>query len=446
MRVVRRISFFAAAASLAIASPPAASETIAFVNANLIDATGAPPRAKQTVIVRDGRIHALFDSGSRPLPDGATIRDLSGLTLLPGLIDGHVHFTGGPAEADRKASPQERAEALAPKLAELLRSGVTTVRELAGNAAVSRILARRQEAGDLESPSIHYAAVFYGPRFLDGDPRAALSSGEYEPGQAPWSRVVTPDLDIARAMADAKATGATGVKLYASLSPGQLVALGREARRAGLKVWTHSVVFPAGASDVIEAGTDVIVHSKGLVSIAGTQDISDNFREGTRNWMLGRPFGQIDPDGPLFRKAYAAMADRQIILEPALRADGDRASRPLPPPLAAMRDWACRATGAAYRAGVPIAAGTDIGGELPPFELQAELERLVECGLTPLDAIGAATLVNARAIGIQGTHGTIEVGKAADLVAVEGDPASDIAALRNVRLVVQGGRIRPASD
>ena len=260
-----------------------------------------------------------------------------------------------------------------------------------------------------------------------------------EPGTAAWSRLVTPELDVAGAMAEARAAGATGVKLYASLSADELAELGREAHRHGLLVWSHSVIFPAGAVEAVGAGADSLIHAKGLVTVAGLDGIPDNFAAGTRQWMMSRPFAEIDPEGPGFRALYAEMVRRGTILEPALMADGDLAAQPLPPPRAAMREWACRATGAAHRAGVPIGAGTDT--ELRPGILQRELARLVECGLPPLEAIRAATLTNARALGVDSTHGTVEAGKVADLAIVAGNPAERIGDSARVRYVVQSGRL-----
>jgi imidazolonepropionase-like amidohydrolase len=423
----------------------AAAEQIALVNARVIDGTGVPPHDNRTLILEDGRIAAMFESGSRPVPADARIIDLRGLTLMPGLIEGHVHFMLPDYRVPGvSADPAAIAKMRESGLRDLLRSGVTAVRELAGDARVARDLQRRQASGEIEAPAIRFAAVFFGPPFLE-DPRARASASGLQPGTAPWSHVVDSDLDIPRAMREAKATGATGVKLYASLTADQLAQLSREARRQGLLVWIHSVVFPTGTLEAIAAGADTLVHAKGMVTIAGIDGMPANFNEGTRQWMVSRPFVQIDPDGPAFRAAYAAMASRGTILEPALIADGDRARQPLPPARAAMRDWACRATGAAYRAGVPIGAGTD-SVKLEPFMLQRELERLVECGLAPLDAIRAATQTNARALGMGDTHGTVAVGKAADLIAVSGDPVNDIGATRNVKLVIQAGRVVVAPD
>ena len=153
-------------AAQAVSAEAADRTTLVFENATVIDGTGAEPMPRRTVVVRGGRIDALFETGSRPLPPGARVVDLTGHTILPGLIDGHVHFEGAE---DREA-----------RLRALLRSGVTMVRELAGDARITADLQRRQAAGEIEGPAIRFAAVFY----------ARLSSRMSAPAPPPpaWSR------------------------------------------------------------------------------------------------------------------------------------------------------------------------------------------------------------------------------------------------------------------
>lgn len=396
---------------------------LAIRNVTVVDGTGAPPKPGQTVLVNDGKIADVFASGSRPLPPEISIIDLPGHTVLPGLIDAHVHVNDAKnREAQLKA---------------VLESGVTTIRDLAGDARITGDLARRAAHGEIISPAIYFPAVMFGAGFFEDD-RAQRSAEGMLPGTSPWSRVVTDDGDIARIVADARSTGATGLKLYASLSPDLVAKLTSEAHRQGMLVWAHSVIFPAGVEHAVLAGADSIIHAKGMISL-GRSDVPDTFRQGTSVWVQQFDYAGTDPEAAPFQALYAEMVRRGTILEPALMADGERRPKPLPAWLAALRDWACRATNAAHRAGVTIGAGTD--GYVVAGELQSELGRLVDCGLSPLEAIKAATLNNARAIGIDKTHGTIERGKAADLIVVAGDPASDIAATADVRVVIQAGRV-----
>jgi hypothetical protein len=425
IRTTIGIAAVAAAWHLLFSAPAAAraGPEIALENVALIDGTGAAPLPGRTVLVSEGRIRDVFVSGSRELARDIERVDLAGHTLLPGLIEGHAHLT--------QNSDRENA------LRALLHSGVTTVRDMAGDAQVVKDLIGRAAGGELEIPSLYFSAVFYGPAFLQ-DPRAASSSsGDFEPGGAPWSRVVTAESDVAGFMRAAREVGVTGVKLYASLDAALTAALSSAARAEGLKVWTHSVLFPATVWDAVVGGAHSIIHAKGMISL-GRDDLPDNFGEGVGKWVAAQDFAGADPESPAYRKLFAEMVRRGTILQPALTADGDRSPRPLSGWQAAMRDWACRATGAAHRAGVVISAGTDTVGQ--PGAVQQELVRLVECGLAPLEAIRAATLNNAQDLGIERTHGTVVPGKVADLIAVPRDPAVDITALNEVSFVMKGGQ------
>lgn len=434
----------AAAITLAAAGPVYGQDgRTALVNADVIDGRGNPPVPDQTILIADGRIDAIFNSGERPLPEGTRTIDLSGHTVLPGLIEGHVHLT-------------RIADAI-DGLREMFSAGITTVRDLGGDARVMKELIAQASAEPGTMPDIVYSAVLYGPQFL-ADPRSAGSARGLEPGTAPWSRVVTADSDIAEVVANAKATGATGLKLYASIEPDVLRQITEEAERQGMKSWSHSIIFPSTIDHVVRAKPDEVVHAKGFIS-AGGSDLPDNFREGTRKWIASRDFEGTDPDGARYRRLFAEMVEAGIILQPALLADiavperrlgpspsdSDKERRSRPAWLKEMADWACRITGAAYRAGVTISAGSDTFGN--HAFLNRELSRLVECGLTPLDALQAATYNNALAMGMEDEIGSVEEGKRADLVVIEGDPSEKIGHIANVRMVVKNGYvIRTSSD
>lgn len=434
-----RLVFAAGLVLTAAGSVQAQDGKTALVNANVIDGRGNPSAPDQTILMNDGRISAIFDSGERPVPEGTRVIDLSGQTVLPGLIESHVHLTRNSEAADG--------------LREMFQAGITTVRDLGGDARLMQDLSAQAASGTI--PDLVYSAVVYGPQFL-ADPRATSSAKGLEPGTAPWSRVVTADSDITAIVADAKATGATGLKLYASIEPDLLPRIVEEAKRQGLKTWAHSVIFPATIDHVVQAQPDEVVHAKGFIS-AGGKDLPDNFADGTRKWPASRDFEGTEPDGDRYRRLFAAMVEAGIILQPALLADIAVPERRLAPPSAnaaegrpsrpawmdEMAHWACKLTGAAYDAGVVIAAGTDTFGN--QSFLDRELSRLVECGLSPLDAISAATYNNALAIGLEHEIGSVEEGKRADLVVVGGDPSENIRRIADVRMVVKNGLVTETS-
>jgi imidazolonepropionase-like amidohydrolase len=161
--------------------------------------------------------------------------------------------------------------------------------------------------------------------------------------------------------------------------------------------------------------------------------------EGARAWVPSQDYVGTDVEAAPYTELFREMARRGTLLEPAHMADGDFSPNPLQDWQREMRGWACRVTGAAHRAGVVVSAGTDTLARAGA--LQREMARLVECGLAPLQAIRAATLNNAIALGIEETHGTIARGKVADIIVIAGDPVTDISALNDVMLVMQRGRI-----
>lgn len=137
MRIVAMIAAFALLSSAA-----AVAETLALTNARIIDGTGSPPQPHRTILIEDGFIRGVFSEGERSLPGGVTLVDVGDRIVLPGLIDGHVHLNRTRLSL-RDAEPEDREAALAA----LLRSGVTSVRELAGDARLSGELAQRQARG-----------------------------------------------------------------------------------------------------------------------------------------------------------------------------------------------------------------------------------------------------------------------------------------------------------
>src|SRR6185369_7767005 len=203
------------------------------------------------VVVKGERIAAVSPDADLKPADLARARnvDISGKYLLPGLIDSHEHL----------ATPPNRRLAEATLRRDLY-GGVTAVRDMADDLRAVGELARASRVGEIPAPDIYYAAFMAGPSFFV-DPRTHAANAGVTPGTAPWMQAITDETDLPLAVARAKGTSATAIKIYANLS-GELVAkIAAEAHRQGMQVWAHSAVFPATPAQVLAAGPDVVSHT-----------------------------------------------------------------------------------------------------------------------------------------------------------------------------------------
>ena len=411
-------------------------KTVAYRGAVLFDGTGAPSRSGLTIITRGERIVAV-QPDSAPLPDAAETVDVSGLYVLPGLIDTHVHV----------ATPPD-AEAARVQMRRWVYSGVTAVRGMADDLRSVGELARQARVGEVPSPDIYYAALMAGEGFFK-DPRTQAVSAGAVAGRTPWMQAITADTDLPLAVAMARGTSATGIKIYADL-PADLVArITTEAHRQGVPVWTHAMIYPATPQEVIDAGPDVMSHACILAHQA--QAPADRpVSYASRTPIDRAPF--LNGDNPVVQGLLEQMRDKGIVLDATVRvyAEQDRAAA-----APGARQPICSGamvfalTRQAYRAGVAISAGTD--GETPDsdawpalIEEMALLQNAV--GMTPADVLVAATRTAARATHQTGDMGTIEAGKLANLVFVAADPLMDVANLRSLRLTVKRGKAFPRAD
>jgi imidazolonepropionase-like amidohydrolase len=255
-------------------------------------------------------------------------------------------------------------------------------------------------------------------------------------------------------VAEARGTGARGIKLYAALAADLLPPLVAEAHRQGLKVWAHATLLPARPHDLVSAGVDVLSHAPLIARQADT--IASGYRERYRVDYAGVP-----ADHPAMRQLIGEMLAKGTMVEPTLfvffnRVASDAADGRQPPRIAIdsvspQSRWAATITRELHRRGVPIIAGTDgmigiegdsaVGGDALP-NLHEELRLLVHFGgLSPPAAIVAATGAAARAIGIDSLVGTLAPGKMADLVVLRSDPLADIANTRTIEFVVRRGKV-----
>jgi cytosine/adenosine deaminase-related metal-dependent hydrolase len=433
MKIIRScLPLLLAIASGCAADPahqPADGTVLALPNVHLIDGTGLPVQRNVTIVVRNGRISEIFPAGERPIPAGATRLAVEGLYAMPGLIDSHVHL-----------ATFDRGGIMELLLRHTLEGGVTSVRDMGGNTREVIRLARRQPGSTVISPRIYFSAVVAGPRWFATYDSARIRywSGGDAPGEAPGVRLLDSDDAITEIVEEARRLGASGLKVYSDVPPARLALLTSAAHRAGLRVWTHAVVPPARPEEIVAAGADVLSHADQVIWTAAPPT-ADTWSREQRGVLLGT----VHPErSPALRSLFERMRQESTLFEPTLLvmqlgapAGADRAA------LDTLPAWAVGAARVAHAAGVQLLAGTDaIGRETP--NLHAELQLLVrQVGLTPLEAIRAATFNAALALGAQDSIGSIMPGKMADLVLLRADPTVDIRNTQTIELVLQGGRV-----
>jgi len=411
-----------------------ATGTVVYRNLNLVDGLLDEVQGRMSVVVEGDRIAHVLNEIDAATAWGSEVMviDCTGLYAAPGLIDAHVHLATLP---DRP-----RAEA---QMRRMLYGGITAVRDMAGDMRALADLARSSLINEIAAPDLFYAALMCGPDFYD-DPRARMATLGAVPGAVPWAQAVAEDTDMTLAVAMARGSWATGIKLYACLCGNTVRRAIAEARRQGIPVWTHLKVYPAIPMDAVGATT--VSHACMLAEQVLDPSIPDYFSP-RRHQLNHAGLSLADPQTHEYISALATagtIVDATLFVEQWVERSKPahhRLTRPGVPEVTRV-ETAGRITRALHEAGVRIAAGTDLPSEPddPYPSLQTELELLVRyAGFTPAEALRSATNINAHALGKQALMGTLEPGKLANIVLVDSDPLADIAALRHVHTTIKRG-------
>lgn len=412
-----------------------APQVTLYRHARLIDGSGGPMRSGMSVLVEGERIKAVTPDADLAVPTGARVVDLAGKYLLPGLIDSHEHL----------ATPPNRRMAQANMRRDLY-GGVTAIRDMADDLRSVAELAREARAGEIPGPDIYYAALMAGPSFFV-DPRTHAATFGVTPGQAPWMQSIDQTTDIRTAVTLAKGTSATAIKIYANLPPDLVAKIAAEAHRQGMAVWTHSAIFPTTPAEVLDARPDVTSHTCYMAyQVVG---VPTSYQQ--RYPVDPKPFE--GGDNPVMAGLFARMKAQGTILDPTLRVYAEDAERIAKNPKGRTPfcglDLAASLTRQAFKAGVPLSTGTD--GVAPASDpwptVYDEISLLVrKAGLTPAEAIQAATATGARAAAQASDMGTLAPGKLANMIVLTRDPLADIENLKSLELTVKRGRTYRRAD
>lgn len=395
----------------------------------LIDGTGAPPLANPTVAVRRGRIHGVY-GGQAPRgdwPPGATELDLAGHTLLPGLIDAHVHLVlpgdGTPFETSVREPDGVLLASAMHNAQTALRAGITTLRDCGSMRDTSLELRRAQRLGYAVLPRLHLCRC---PMTITGG-HCWYFGGEADGPEGVRQmvrRLAKAGVDFIKIMASGGGTVGT-VSSRPSYTAEELSAAVDEGHRVNRRVGIHCTCA-AATRNALAAGADHIEHALFLSDEQGHQRFESDVAEtvAQRNVPVTSTLcvGHFHVEG-LARREGVTLDERSGFerWHRMNEANMQNATR--------MRET-----------GVRYVAGTDAGWRFTPFDgLVREMELLHNIGMSTMEAVVSATSACAAAMGIGREVGSLREGFHADMIAVAGDPLEDLGALRRPAMVMLGG-------
>lgn len=461
MMTLSRFLALAALVLLTGCAPEEPPRGIAITNVTIIDAVDGA-RGEQTVVFDGDEILAV-QSATEPVRAAQTI-DGRGRYLIPGLWDMHVHLTYDDAFTDDM-----------PAL--FLAHGITSVRDTGGLLHKLEPVLETMRSPDTIAPRVWFSGPLLDGRLVvyDGDSRPEIGIGNPTPALARQS------------VETLVAAGVDFIKIYELVSPDVFTALAAAAEADGLPIAAHvplSMVASRAGPQVdsmehlrnveLDCAADAAKLHEERLAVMAAYDGGSGYELRSRLHELQRlpAIAAYDPERcarvldtltstiqvPTLRLNTLALYPTQarddwdeivaLLPEDAREAwlqsaDEFRARDSDDPPDTTFAAWSLELTGRMHAAGVPIGAGTDtpIGWALPGYSLHTELARLVEAGLTPLEAIAAATIRPAEFFSLTSTMGRIAPGMRADLVLLDADPLEDIGNTRRVHRVVAAGRV-----
>ena len=421
------------AALVAVSAQPAAARDLAIHAGRLIDGTGTAPRERVTILIHDDRITAI-EAGFTTRP-GAEVIDLSTSTVLPGLIDDHVHITqsfhkGDPvARAVTRTQADDAIDAVVNARNTLL-AGFTAVRDVGGQTEVVVALKNAIKSGVIPGPRMWVAGTPLGPTGGHGDASNGLDPELEHPH---WTDNLIDSPETARkTVRRLRREGADLIKIMPS---GGVMSIGDDPK---LQLMADDEI-KAVIETAHALGMKVAAHAHGKQAIDHTIELGvDSIEHGTyadaESYKLFKAHGTyFVPTMLVGSKVYEHARTHPEDLGPSTV---QKTLTVVPYMLKNMHN--------AYAAGVKIAFGTDTFGMSAHGENAQEFKLLVDAGMPPMEAIKAATWNAADLIGDTADIGTVQAGRYADIIAVDADPLKDVTVLEHVAFVMKGGVVYKA--
>lgn len=400
------------------------SPSILLKNATIIDMISDTGRRGDILIKGDKITRIEYSSQGITNDDASVVYHLDEQFIIPGLIDNHVHITHG------SYSDAQNTLALA------LKHGLTSVRDMGGDGRMLTQLKRAALLGEHMAADVYYSTLIAGQDFFANDPRPASVALGAKAGHVPWQWAISDNTDFDNIIAQSKGSGATAIKIYTDVTPSQLIKVSQAAKKQQLQVWAHASVAPSRPSDVLKAGVNVVSHAGDFIQYELTKEVKDRytFKDAKKAQAYRTSINSIPIKANDKRvialldlmKSHNTILDATLLVY-QLRNDHDALA------------YAQNVTKIAYDHGIKISAGTDHIGDGQHINIHRELQLLVDAGLSEIDALRAATIVNAEGLGMHNQIGSIEAGKLANLVVLNHNPLSNIGHTRSIHYVIKRG-------
>jgi len=395
---------------------PTGDKTIVLVGGILIDGNGGIPLSNSCVIVRNDKIEFVGTKDGATIPSEAEVVDVTGMTILPGMFDAHYHNEGSHDM---------------PSI--YVRRGITSVRD-PGEWI--------EEYDSVQSTGLPVPRLFLTGPHLNTFPPAY-----------PEDAIIVQDAEEGRIAVERLANaGATAIKVYFGLPLGTIKEVCREAHKYGLPVTAHLEI--TNAWDAINAGLDGIEHVTSFGPILIPPMEAEQYKLRVLADNDARKRGRYEvwnrinlQNNEVADSLCRFLAEKKIFLSPTLAAFEKRPDKGDSIEVNAFRNMLAF-MGLAKKAGVRIVVGshTYVAYAEYGYAYFREMELLHEAGLTPMEVIVSATMENARYFRVDERLGSIEKGKLADIVVIDGDPMKDIRTMRNVkRVMINGVWVPPAT-